>query len=414
MRSHSPGVGDLSGSQARRIALAAQGFIDRRPAGEPTRTHLKRVVDRTRLLQMDSVNILARAHYLPAFSRLGSYDPDLLDRAAWRPTARRPRLLVEYWAHEAALIPVDDWPLFGWRMDEYRDGRYRHTREILQRNRSQANDVLAVIAESGPMMPRDIEEVLGVVRSKSERGSWWTRGEVKHLCEALFASGTLSAVRSEHFHRFYDLAERVVGPERLSVTVDRRDAHRELVARAAAAHGIATVADLADYYRLKAAEVREVVTDLVDVGVVQPVTVEGWDETGYLHRDARVPKTVDASALLSPFDPLVFFRPRTQRLFGFHYRIEIYVPAHKRIHGYYVLPYLMGEDLVARVDLKADRAAGVLRVLSAHVEPGVDRVEVARSLTADLAKLAHWRGLSAVDVIDKGELGPHLRAAATQ
>lgn len=401
----------LSNPQARRIALAAQGFTDRMPTGAPTRRHLARMLDRTRLLQMDSVNILARAHYLPAFSRLGAYDDTLVDRAAWQPTARAPRMLAEYWAHEAALVPVDDWPLFGWRMDEYRDGRYRHTREILQRNRSQAQDVLAVIAERGALVPRQIEEDLGITRSPGEKGAWWVRGEVKHLCEALFAAGTLSAVRSEHFHRHYDLAERVVGADRVGVRIDRRDAHRDLVARAASAHGVGTAADLADYYRLKTAEVRDVLPDLIDSGEVSEVSVEGWTDPAYLHRDATAPRRVDRSTLLSPFDPLVFFRPRTERLFGFHYRIEIYVPAHKRVHGYYVLPYLMGSDLVARVDLKADRSAGRLRVLAAHVEPGRDHGVVAESLAADLARLAQWRGLDGIEVMERGALAPELTTA---
>ncbi|MBM7367655.1 winged helix-turn-helix domain-containing protein [Gordonia hydrophobica] len=401
----------LSIPQARRIALAAQGFTDRLPTGAPTRSHFTRVLGRTRLLQMDSVNILARAHYLPTFSRIGPYDDALVDRAAWRPSARAPRLLAEYWAHEAALIPVDDWPLFGWRMDEYRDGRYRHTREILQRNRSQAADVLAVIAEKGAVVPREIEAELGITRAPGEKGAWWIRGEVKHLCEAMFAAGTLSAVRSEHFHRHYDLAERVVGEDRVGRVVGRRDAHRALVARAAASHGVATVADLADYYRLKAAEVRDVLPDLVDAGEVTTVQVDGWDEHAYLHRDARLPRRVDRSTLLSPFDPLVFFRPRTQRLFDFRYRIEIYVPENKRVHGYYVLPYLMGEELVARVDLKADRSAGVLRVLAAHVEPGRDHGAVAESLADDLRRLARWRGLDQVEVAPRGELASALGAA---
>ncbi|ALG84594.1 winged helix-turn-helix domain-containing protein [Gordonia phthalatica] len=401
----------LSVAQARRIALAAQGFTDRMPAGAPTRAHFTRVIGRTRLLQMDSVNILARAHYLPTFSRIGPYDDALLDRAAWRPTGRAPRLLAEYWAHEAALIPVDDWPLFGWRMAEYRDGRYRHTREVLKRNRSQAADVLAVIAERGPVIPREIEEALGITRQPGEKGSWWIRGEVKHLCEAMFAAGTLSAVRSEHFHRHYDLAERVIGADRVGVTIGRRDAHRELVARAASAHGIAIVADVADYYRLKTAEVRDVLPDLLDEGVVSAVQVDGWNEPAYLHRDARLPRRIDRSTLLSPFDPLVFFRPRTERLFDFHYRIEIYVPEHKRVHGYYVLPYLMGDEIVARVDLKADRSASVLRVVASHVEPGRDHGAVAESLARDLRRLAQWRGLDDVEIVARGELAPTLRTA---
>lgn len=403
--------GRLSPAQARRIALAAQGFADRLPTVEPTRSHLTRVLGRTRLLQMDSVNILARAHYLPMFSRVGPYDDSLLDRAAWHPTGRSPRLLAEYWAHEAALVPVDDWPLFGWRMAEYRDGRYRHTREVLRRNRSQAADVLAVIAQRGPMVPREIEEALGITRQPGEKGAWWIRGEVKHLCEAMFAAGTLSAIRSEHFHRHYDLAERVVGAERVGIRMDRREAHRRLVLQAAASHGVATVADLADYYRLKAAEVRDVLPDLLDAGDVSAVDVDGWTEPAYLHRDARLPRRVDRSTLLSPFDPLVFFRPRTERLFDFRYRIEIYVPEHKRVHGYYVLPYLMGDEIVARVDLKADRSAGVLRVLAAHVEPGRHHGTVAAALAGDLRRLAHWRGLDEVEVAARGELAPTLDVA---
>ncbi len=399
----------LSNSQARRIALAAQGFCDRPPAGSPTRTHFARVLRRTRLLQMDSVNVLARAHYLPAFSRLGPYDPDLLDRAAWRaPTARAPRLLAEYWAHEAALVPIDDWPLFGWRMDDYRDGRYRRSAEILRRNRPLARDVLDVIDEVGAVRPNEIEAALGITRRPEEKGAWWVRGEVKHLCEAMFAAGTLSAVRNEHFHRHYDLAHRVIGAERVGVRIDRREAHRRLVSRAASAHGVATVRELADYYRLATADVRAVLPDLVDAGDVREVGVDGWTETAYLHRDARLPRRIDRSALLSPFDPVVFCRPRTERLFDFRYRIEIYVPEHKRVHGYYVLPYLMGDELVARVDLKADRSAGLLRVLAAYAEPGRDRGAVAASLAEDLRRLAQWRGLDGIEVADRGDLASTL------
>ncbi|GAA4641862.1 DNA glycosylase AlkZ-like family protein [Gordonia humi] len=401
---------DLSVSQARRIALAAQGFTDPLPRGPVTRSHLRRVVGRTNLVQMDSVNILARAHYLPMFSRLGSYDDTVLESAAWRDTARSPRLLTEYWAHEAALIPIDDWPLMRWRMDEYRGGRYRYAREVLARSQALAADVRDVIVSRGASTPREIEETLGIERTPGEKGSWWTRGEVKHVCEALFASGDLSATRNGNFVRHYDLAERIVG-ERVDVRVDRRDAHRELVARAAAAHGVGTVADLADYYRLKTADVRAVLGDLVDDGVVREVSVDGWSDRAYLHRDATVPRSVRRSTLLSPFDPLVFFRPRTERLFDFRYRIEIYVPEHKRVHGYYVLPYLLGEQVVARVDLKADRPGGVLDVLSSHVEPGVDEGVVAESLAADLRATAAWRGLADVRIHPRGELAGVLSAA---
>ncbi|GAB19103.1 hypothetical protein GOEFS_075_00240 [Gordonia effusa NBRC 100432] len=404
---------ELSAAQARRIALAAQGFTDSWLSTTPGRTDLKRVLRRTKLIQMDSVNILARAHYMPMFSRAGAYDTGVLQRAAWNQSPRPPRLLVEYWAHEAALIPIDDWPLFGWRMNHFREGRYRYTREVLRRNKSQVDDVLAVITDSGASTPRQIEEALGIERQGALKGSWWDRGEVKHLCEAMFAGGTLSAVRNDHFVRHYDLAPRVLGPT-ADVVVSEREAHRQLVSRAANAHGLATVADLADYYRLKTADVRAVLGDLIDAGEVTEVRVEGWSDPAYLHRSAKVPRAVDHSALLSPFDPLVFYRPRTERLFDFHYRIEIYVPEHKRVHGYYVLPYLLGDSIVARVDLKADRKAGVLQVLSSHIEPGHDRTTVATSLARDLSTMAHWRGLDTVEVRSRGELAPALRAAIRQ
>lgn len=403
------GSRSLSSSQARRIALAAQGFTAATPASAPTRTDLKRVVRHTGLLQLDSVNILARAHYMPMFSRVGGYDTEILRRAAWKSSPRQPQLLVEYWAHEAALIPIDDWPLFGWRMHQFRQGRYQYTRDVLRRNQSQVTDVLAVITERGPSTPRQIEDVLGVVRPKRAAGNWWDRGEVKHLCEALFAGGTLSAVRNDHFVRHYDLAERIVPG--VGIEVDEREAHRQLVSRAARAHGAGTVADLADYYRLKTAAVRAVLGDLIDAGEVTEVGVDGWAEPAYLHRSARIPRAVDKTALLSPFDPLFFFRPRTERLFDFHYRIEIYVPAHKRVHGYYVLPFLMGESIVARVDLRADRKTGVLQVLSAFAEPGHDTAEVARSLAGELWSMASWRGLNRVEVAERGDLASALASA---
>ncbi len=406
---------ELSLAAARRIALAAQGFADRPPAQAPTMAHVKRVIGRTKLLQMDSVNVLERAHYLPAFSRLGPYDDGLLQRAAWPASARSPRLLAEYWAHEAALIPVDDWPLFGWRMTELAEGRWRSHREALRRNRPLADDVLDVITELGASTPRRLEEALGIDRAGAPQGSWWQRGEVKHVCEALFAGGTLGSVRDERFVRHYDLAQRVVGETAVNTRIESADAVRELVRRAGAAHGVATVADLADYYRLTGAQVRAVLPDLLDEGTLTPVRVAGWADPAYLHRSARVPRNVPASTLLSPFDPLVFYRPRTQRLFGFHYRIEIYVPEHKRVHGYYVLPYLLDEQLVARVDLKADRTAGVLRVLAAHHEPGVEVGRVAEALAGDLRILAHWRGLGDVVVEPRGDLAPALdrRVVAT-
>lgn len=406
---------EISTAQAARIALTAQGFGSRQPTGAVSRRHLSRIVERTRVIQMDSVNIAVRAHYLPVFSRLGPYNHSLLDRAAWHP-GRTPRMLVEYWAHEAALIPVDDWPLFGWRMEEYRDGRYRHTRKLMRDNRELAADIRTLIAEIGPSTPRFIENHFGIEREPSAPGGWWNRGDVKHLCEAMFASGELSAVRDPNFGRHYDLTERVIG-DVAQRRVERVDAHRQLVTNAAAALGVATIADLADYYRLKSAEVRPAVADLMDDGVLQQVSVRGWKDAAFLHGDAVIPRRIaradDRSTLLSPFDPLVFFRPRAERLFGFRYRIEIYVPEHKRVHGYYVHPYLLGDDIVARVDLKADRAAGLLRVPAAHLEAGRDGDVVAERLAADLAVTARWLGLDGVAVGDRGDLAARLAHAAS-
>lgn len=398
----------LSPAAARRIALAAQGFVDRRPSGAPTAAHLARVIGRQKLIQMDSVNIVARAHYLPMFSRVGPYDMAILHRAAWgTPRSRR---LVEYWAHEAALIPVADWPLFRWRMQEFADGRYRYTREVMRRNRTLAEDVRGVIADNGASTPRAIEESLGITREPGRAGSWWQRGEVKHVCEAMFAAGDLAAVRNDNFVRHYDLTARVVGEDLVGAVVDRAEAHRELTIRAAEALGVATAADLADYYRLKPAEVRPVVADLVADGILLPVAVDGWRDEAFLHATARTPRRVSVGAILSPFDPLVFFRPRAERLFGFRYRIEIYVPQHKRVHGYYVLPYLLGTDIAARVDLKADRKAGVLQVLGSYLEPGQQGTEVAERLAADLRSMADWLGLERVQVGRRGDFASTLRS----
>ncbi|MFT4127476.1 MAG: crosslink repair DNA glycosylase YcaQ family protein [Gordonia sp. (in: high G+C Gram-positive bacteria)] len=423
---------DLTIAQARRIALVAQGFGDRRPTGAVTARHRDRVIARTGLFQMDSVNVAVRAHYLPLFSRLGPYDRGLLDAVAWgpRPSAG---ILTEYWAHEAALIPVADWPLFRWRMAEFADGRWRHTRELMQDNRDLAAQVRAVIAEAGPSTPRSIERVLGIRREPGRSGGWWDRGAVKHLCEAMFAAGELGAVRNAAFVRHYDLAERVVGSEYVGTHIDRADAHRRLVAKAAASLGVATVADLADYYRLRTADVRPAVADLVDAGILRPVSVIGESgaadrptgrrEPAYLHADVIVPRRPRPAArprgtILSPFDPLVFCRPRTERLFGFRYRIEIYVPEHKRVHGYYVHPFLLGDDLVARVDLKADRARGTLLVPGAFAEPATTRgcsgAEVVAALAAGLESMARWLGLSAVEIGDRGDLSAALCQAIGQ
>lgn len=357
---------------------------------------------------MDSVSVAVRAHYMPMFSRLGPYDRTVLEQAAWEPTTRRPALLVEYWAHEAALIPIEHWPLFRWRMEDYAHGRYREAvgDKKAAELRTRIRDA---VAEIGPSTSGMLEDHLGHEK-RPKKGAWWDRSHVKYLCEVMFAAGELSATRRSGFTRYYDLTENVVG-DYADVFIPREDAVRSLVAGAVGALGVGTEADIRDYYRLKPAPARAALADLLSMGEIEQVRVEGWDKPGYLHPGAKIPRTVSRSTLLSPFDPLVFFRPRTERVFDFHYRIEIYVPEAKRVHGYYVLPYLMGDQLVARVDLKTDRPGNRLLVLGAFAEPGANAALVADSLATDLLDMANWLGVEEIVVGDRGGLCVHLHKA---
>ena len=381
----------LSQSQARRIAIAAQGFLDPRHATPDLRT-LNRTVRRTGVLQIDSVNVLQRAHYMPLFSRMGPYDTALLDRAS----GRAPRRLVEYWAHVAAFMPVDLWPHMQHRMRHYRDGGHPW---MDGRNQALVTGLLAELGERGRRTSRELDD--GLPRRKEQWG--WNWSETKKALEYLFLAGELAvAGRTSQFERLYDLPERVIPRAVLELPVPSdEEAHRELVRRAAASHGVATARDLRDYYRMPLSQ--------AESGELLPVTVEGWSQPGYLHRDARLPRRVDARALLSPFDPLVWERARTEDLFDFFYRIEIYVPEAKRVHGYYVLPFLLGEQIVARADLKADRKAGILRVHAAYAEPGAPS-ETAAELAEELGALAGWLGLGEVSVAARGDLAQALQA----
>ena len=399
----------ISAAVARRIALAAQGF-GARPA--TARRAVDRVVDRTQLLQIDSVSAVVRAHYAPVFSRVGAYDRQLLDDAAWTHTARRPRKLVEYWAHEAAMIPVQDWPLMRWRMERYTHGRWGNARAVSERNPRLGQDILDVVADVGPVSAGDVERHLEMDRP-DRKGPWWDRSDTKVVCEQLFASGQLSVDKRVGFTRHYDLVERVLPADALSRKVSEGDAVRELVRKSAVAHGIGTEPDLRDYYRLHRRQTEPAIADLVEEGVLEPVSVTGWDQPAYKHVDARVPRRIEGSALLCPFDPLIFFRPRTERMFDFHYRIEIYTPEHKRVHGYYVFPFLLDGELVARVDLRADRAAGRLDVHGAYIEPGRDDSHVARELATAIRELADWLELEDVNVAERGNLAAALGRTAT-
>lgn len=393
----------LSLAQARRIAVAAQGFHEPRPGGAVTRAHLRRLISRIQVLQLDSVSVAVRAHYAPVFSRWGPYDRALLDRAAWSHSARSPRLLVEYWAHEAALMSVDDWPLLRWRMREYTHGRWGT--EIVRKNRQLAEDIVAAVAEIGPSTAGQIEAHLKA-EPRGQRGPWWDRSDTKWVAEALWSAGVLTTATRVGFARHYDLVERVLPAEVLAREVDDADAMRELTLRAATALGVGTEADIRDYFRLGAAQVKPALAELAASGELERVDIDG--APAYLRVGQKIPRTDRGTALLCPFDPLVFFRPRVERLFGFHYRIEIYTPAAKRRYGYYVWPFLLDGKLVGRVDLKADRGANALHVLGAFSEVGQDRARVAAALAPELHAMAGWLDLGSVRVGDRGDLAGEL------
>jgi len=380
----------VSPALARRIALAAQGFGRARPEAAGPRD-LRRTVGRLGLHQIDSVNVLVRAHYLPAFSRLGAYDRGLIDRAAWGP--KRERRLFEYWAHEASLLPLEMHPLLRWRMAQAERGEigWGSLKAYAGERRAEAEAVLRRIREEGPLAASDFEE------GKSRSG-WWEWGDTKRALEWLFWAGLITtATRRGSFERVYDLPERVIPAAILDLpTPPMADARRALVAHAAAALGIATETDLRDYFRLRPEPARRAVTELVEEGMLLPAAVEGWTRPAFLHRDSRRPRHISGQALLAPFDPLVWERSRTERLFGFRYRIEIYTPAEKRLHGYYVLPFLLDEALVARIDLKADRQRSRLLVKRTTIEPGAP-AGTGERLAAELELMARWLGLEAVE-----------------
>lgn len=393
----------ISPQLARRIALAAQGFGRALPASPGTR-QVAGVVDRLGLLQIDSVNVFERSHYMPAFSRVGAYDRSALDRLSG-PRGR----LIEYWAHQAAFIPRELWPHFAFRRAEYRRKGSDWGGWVAE-NRELATWLVSELAAKGPMRASEIEH-----DANERRGPWWGWSDVKRTLEWMFRTGEVVCVERRRFERVYALPEQVLTPAELEPSVDAPRALRELVDRAAAALGIATAADLADYWRMKSAEVRPAIEALVDEGVLLPVTVPGW-QTGskptpaWLHRDARRPRRVETTALLSPFDPVVWFRPRTERVFGFHYRIEIYTPEPDRVFGYYSLPVLVDDEIVGRVDLKSDRKAGVLRVQSAWHEPGRAPGAIAERLVPALRRAAAWQGLGDLAVVGRGDLSPALAA----
>jgi uncharacterized protein YcaQ len=394
----------LSIGEARRIALAAQGFAGLRSA-PATRRALARAIKSLGLLQLDSVNVLVRSHYLPLFSRLGGYAMSDLDRLA-RPGRRR--ALFEYWGHEASLLPVELQPLLRWRMARAARGQdiYKGMANFARERRDYVERVHAEIAARGPLSAGELSD------GGRGRGSWWGWSHGKHALEFLFWAGRVTTAERRGFERVYDLTERVLPPDVLTApTPDEADAQRALIELSARACGIATEPDLRDYFRLDPADSKARVAELVELGRLRPVTVEGWRDRAYLHGDAAIPRAVTARALLSPFDSLIWMRARIERLFGFHYRLAFYTPAAKRTHGYYVLPFLLDERLTARVDLKADRRRGRLSVLAAHGEPAITAGAVAEALAGELRGMADWLGLPVVHVGRRGDLMPALRVA---
>lgn len=396
----------LSLAEARRIALAAQGMSAPKTVDVSSRAQVLKLIERLGVLQIDSVNVLTRAHTMPVFSRLGAYARADLDHLAYN---GRRRVLFEYWGHAASLLPVDMQPLFRWRMAraEAGDGIYGGLARFGRERQQLIREIRREIETRGPVSAQDF------AAHDNRKGGWWGWSDGKTALEWLFWAGHLTtATRRPTFERIYDLTERVLPQAVLDTpTPDVATAHRTLIERSARAVGIGTEACLRDYYRLSSAQAKVAIRDLIDAGTLRQVTVECWDEPAYLHAAARQPKSVEARALLAPFDPIVWHRGRAESLFGAHIRIELYTPKHKRTHGYYVLPFLLGDRIVGRVDLKADREAETLQVLSAHCEPGFTGGDFAEPLAEEIRLMAGWLGLPRISVAKRGDAAVALQRA---
>jgi uncharacterized protein len=381
----------LSLAEARRIFLAAQGFAKRDRDQSVSWKAMAQELRRLHLLQIDSVNVLVRSHYLPMFSRLGAYDRNTLDAKTLQASGRD---VFECWAHEASFVPLEHHPLLRWRTARARrgDGTYVSMDRFGRDEKAFLKRVLKFIASHGPVRQSDIPG------GHKGEGGWWGWSKAKLALETLFDQGLITVQRRDGFERVYDLPERVLPQEVLNLPTPReRDAMMTLIDLAGRALGVATEIDLRDYFRLPVAEAKRAITDACAAGMLTPVTVEGWKNSAYLHHAAKVPKSAGGTALVSPFDPLCWNRDRTERLFGFHYRIELYTPAPKRKFGYYVLPFLMGDTFAGRVCLKADRARSTLMVNRMHVEDGCNPEEVAEALSVEFERLAQWLKLSAIE-----------------
>ena len=362
---------------------------------------MSQVIHQLGLLQIDSVNVLVPAHYQVMFARLGPYDRQALNKLIYSSGN-----FTEQWAHEASILPMETWPLLKHRMEAHRAHLWGFS-EFMDQFPDYVHWVLEEVRLRGPLRGEHLAPPEG--SPKRLPGSWYSNVG-RAMLETHFGRGSLAVTnRGVNFSREFDLAQRVIPTQHLTCVVSKEDAQRELIRKAAVAYGIGTAADLADYFRMRPQDAKARIAELAEAREIEPVGVEGWRHPAYLHQTAKVPKSITASALLSPFDPVVWFRPRAERLFQFHYRIEIYTPAAKRKWGYYVLPYLDGERLVARVDLKADRVAKRLRVLAAHVEEGAEPIDFAPRLLNELHQVASWLGLETVEIARRGKLAPILR-----
>lgn len=382
---------------ARRIALGAQGFNTPRPAGRVDVRHFRRVMSQLGLIQLDSVNVCVRTHYMPFYARLGPYDADKLDRFLNDPGEH-----FEYWAHEAAVLPADRYRLWRWKMNEMRP--WRRAQALIDAHPGLLEGVLEQVAESGPLTVSDLD-------APSHRNeAWWGYGPGKVALEVLFAEGKVGALRTGNFMRLYDLPQRMIPEVHLDADPVPKDvAYRELLAEATRHFGIGTTHDIADYFRLHIPTARPMLEEMADDGEIERVSVPGWRGPVYADPDAIRPRDISGATLLSPFDPMLWYRERTERLFDFRYRIEIYVPEHKRVHGYYVLPFLLDGVFAARVDLKAERKSGTLMVRSAFIEPGQDPIRIATELAAELRRFAAWLGLTSITIARRGDLAGELR-----
>lgn len=376
--------------------MGAQGFSDPKPSGKVDSRHIRRVMERMGLLQLDSVNVCVRSHYMPLFSRLGPYRKELIDEYAYHRGE-----LFEYWGHEASLLTHDTWPLLQWRMEEARP--WRQVKQFLEENPAYLEEIFQQVAERGPISISDLEQ------QGDRKGPWWGYSNGKIALEWLFQIGRISCGHRNGFKRYYDLPERVLPSEILAADpVPKTEAQKELLRRSARHHGIGTATDLADYYRIKMPDARPLFKELAASGELEEVEVKGWKQPAYLDPAAKTPRKIEGAALLTPFDPVVWFRDRGERLFDFHYRIEIYVPEPQRTYGYYVMPFMLDGELVGRVDLKADRKPGRLLAKGSFAEGGIDKERVGAALAGELTSMAEWQGLSEIEVSNNGNLAPFV------